>query len=226
MTETTGSSRPGLDDMVREGVRAGKAVMHTAVPAKVLSYDKDTGPRVSLQIIPKFRRRNAATDEWELYTPPPLTNVPVCFPHVPGFGMTFPLAVGNAGMVVFAERSMDEWLSTGESSTDPQDPRRFDLEDGVFYPGLPNYLDPTVSTAVDTAALVVEGAQIKLGSSAATDFVALASLVIANWTSFLAAIAAVTIVPGDGGAAIKAAIGAWDTAGNPQSVAATKVKAE
>lgn len=67
--------------------------------------------------------------------------------------------------------------------------------------------------------------EIRLGSDAATELVALASLVEAQLSALKTAISSAAVVSGDGGAAFKAnliaALSAW-----PATTAASKVKAE
>jgi hypothetical protein len=68
--------------------------------------------------------------------------------------------------------------------------------------------------------------EIKLGSSNATDFVALSSLVNNDFTLLSAAFSTWAPVPLDGGAALKAVLSTLIGTGWPFSVAATKVRAE
>lgn len=69
--------------------------------------------------------------------------------------------------------------------------------------------------------VTIDADGIELGDGA-TEYVALSNLVDSVISGFRGAITGVTIVPGDGGAAIKAAVIGW----TPGSTAATKVKAE
>ena len=78
---------------------------------------------------------------------------------------------------------------------------------------------------------VVKGAEVRLridadgtvhvGGAAASQFVALANLVDARLSALKTILTGWTVVPGDGGAALKTAMAAWSVA----SVAATKAKA-
>lgn len=62
---------------------------------------------------------------------------------------------------------------------------------------------------------------VHVGGAAASQFVALANLVDARLAALKAILTGWTVVPGDGGAALKTAMGAWSV----DSVAATKAKA-
>ena len=72
---------------------------------------------------------------------------------------------------------------------------------------------------------IVAGTEVRAGSSSATDFVALAQLVLDRLNALKTAFSNWTVVPNDGGAALKTLLTNLISAGWPQSVAATKVKA-
>ena len=56
------------------------------------------------------------------------------FPGAGGYRITFPVAEGDTGLLLFAESSLDKWLVSG-GTVDPEDDRRHDLTDAVFLPG-------------------------------------------------------------------------------------------
>lgn len=67
---------------------------------------------------------------------PILQEVPVVMPMGGQYSIQLPIAVGDLGMVVFADRSLDAWLSSDGSIVDPKDSRQHDISDAVFIPGL------------------------------------------------------------------------------------------
>lgn len=211
---------PTLEEVIREAINAGLARVHVGMPGRVVSYDHTT-QNATVQPIPEGAYEGDDEDV-ERYIFEPIANVPVQFESATGYAITFPLTVGDHGWISFGERSIDEWLATGADSTRPTDLRRHDLTDAVFYPGTRSFAKAIAATGYDVSGMVIEGASIKLGSSAATSAVALANEVAADLASLKAAIAAVVPVPGDGGATIQAAFAAW----TPTGAGATKVKAE
>lgn len=105
--------------------------IHTALPAKIISFNK-AKQVADIQIVQK-RLFTDGTEE--LY--PPLIDVPVQYLRGGGFSITFPLSSGDSGLLVFAERSLDEWLVNGAEKV-PEDSRTHSVSDAVFYPTLHN----------------------------------------------------------------------------------------
>jgi hypothetical protein len=64
-----------------------------------------------------------------------VTNVPVIWPTTEDGGLEMPLEPGHTGTLIFAERSLDKWLVSG-GTVSPDDPRKFNLSDAQFIPGL------------------------------------------------------------------------------------------
>lgn len=216
------TDKPSPADLLSRASAAAVAGVNVQLPATIVSYDADE-QRATIQLVPSFRRtvRGSVT----LYRPPPIPNVPVAFMGGGGgdYSDTWPLQAGDMGLAMFCDRSIDEWLSTGASGTEPQSDRRHDITDAVFLPAARPFADPVPAAGLDASARVIRAPLLKLGSSAASDFVALASLVQqeiqALWTALQththggvttgAGFSATTIYPGAAG-----------------SVACTKVKAE
>lgn len=158
-------SRP-LSDILRRAVDSGLASTHTQVPATVVEYDRETG-RAKVQLIVSHVQRDPETNEREYYRPAQLVNVPVVFPSV----LTWPVANGDPGWVEFAERSMDEYKATGQTSTEPKDARRFDLTDAVFFPC---YFRGEYDATDDAVVLSTKGGPLKIRDVAAAATKALA----------------------------------------------------
>ena len=238
----TNPTTPDSTSNAREAARAAVAAVNVALPATVVAYDHTT-QTATVKLVPCFRRKNPANgNAVECYSPPNVPRVPVAFQGSGDYSDTYPLAVGSSGLLVVADRSLDEWRSTGAARTEPQDLRRHNLTDGVFLPGVRSPAAPLTGTALaadgrvlKAPKVVLESSDVRLGSAAATQAVALAPLVQANSTALEAALATAAAaaisagIPADGGTAAFAAfaaslvstLSAW-----PASVAATKVVAQ
>jgi len=168
--------RPALEDVLSAATRGALVGVHIGFVGQVVDYDRVT-QTATIRPVVKGRRK---TEEGgvEFYDLPELVNVPVEFPQGGGCSITWPLAAGNQGMVRVAERSHDEWRAVGGAGLQPQHSRRFDLTDATFYPGVRSPADPL--TEVDAVAMVIAGAELRLGDKTASAFVALASLVSAR----------------------------------------------
>ncbi len=66
---------------------------------------------------------------------PLLVDVPVVFPSAGGYSITFPIAVGDEVLVVFASRCIDSWWQSGGFQNVPMEARMHDLSDGFAIPG-------------------------------------------------------------------------------------------
>jgi len=185
---------------------------------------------------------------------PPVPRVVVHYPGFAGMRMTGPVPVGEEGLLITCHRSIDRWVRRGSDPVqDPVFPHAFNLKDSIFLPGLRAGADEgfdvvpaagwrlgaddgswellvdaatqDLSLTTTGAALTVDGAtEVKIGANAAS-FAAKADLVTAKLIAIRSAVSAAATVPGDGGAAFKAAL---VTALNllDFGVAATKAKVE
>lgn len=156
-------ARPSLEDVLDGAIRGALVGVHTGFVAEVVSYDRTT-QTATLQPVVRGRRR---TEEGtvEFYALPQLVNVPVEFHSGGGCSITWDLAKGDQGIVRILERSHDEWRTVGGSSTSPQHARRFDLSDATFCPGGRSPSSPLAEVAA--GALVIAGADLRLGSATA-----------------------------------------------------------
>jgi hypothetical protein len=211
---------PRLDDLLSEAMAAALGRVRVAMPAVVLSYDGATQTVTAKPAIMP-RRHDPDTDELVPYELPAIANVPVMF-HSSSLGsLTIPLVAGDFVFLLVADRSLDEWKATGNELNVPQDVRRFDWTDVVAIPGGRPIVAPLGATKVSATGPVLAGDDVRLGSGAASDFVALASLVFAELQAIRVAFNAHTHndpASGTTGVPIQ-------TMGSAGSVAATKVKA-
>lgn len=104
----------------------------TAMPAIVTAYD---AVRLTIAAVPAIKGKKQADDGTVTDVNMPIClDVPVVFPHAGGFALTFPIAVGDEVLLVFASRCIDGWWQEG--GTQPQlDSRMHDLSDAFAIPG-------------------------------------------------------------------------------------------
>lgn len=170
--------------------------VHTAIPAQVVAYD-NAAQTVDVQ--PMIKRVVVDDDGNELVESlPQITGVPVAFPSGGGYMVTFPIQANDFVMLVFSERPMDTWLSSGQES-DPGDLRHHDLSDAVAIP----CIRPTSKAFTSSLAnkmvigkdggpqLVIDASTVSLFGPSDPDFVALASKVDARFSAIEANLASV-----------------------------------
>lgn len=216
--------------------RAQVERVKTTYPGYIVNYDRTT-QTADIQVIPRMRRRDPDTGVVTYERVPVIPNVPIVHTAGSGGSLVIDLAAGDAVLVEVCDRSIDEWKATGNKATEPQIPRRWDFTDAMAIPGGQPKAKPLPAGACAAGAAVLRSSDVRLGSSTATDFVALASLVSANLTALATALGpyidaynvavaaanssglatpvVITVNPGDPVLAF-----------SPSSVAATKVKAE
>lgn len=210
--------------------------VRTTYPGYVVSYDRST-QTADVQVIPRMRRRDPDTDLVTYVRVPVIPNVPVRFDSGTGWSFVGDLSAGDPVVVHVCACSIDEWRATGNADTEPQIPRRWDFTDAFAEPGGRPNADPLPSSAYAAGAAVLRSSDVRLGSSSATDFVALASLVSANLAALATALApyitaynAAVATANSSGTPTPMVItvnpGATPLVFAPTAVAATKVKAE
>ena len=170
---------PDLGELLVETSDFTLGRIHVSMPATIVAYN----PALQTCTVKPCISGRYADAELEILVPfplPTISNVPVRFPSGTGFAITWPLIPGDTVHLIIADRSMDEWKSTGAPENIPQDIRRFDLTDAIAVPGLRPLTNPIPATGWSATGMVLEGASIQLGSSTAFDPIALSSLVSAE----------------------------------------------
>jgi hypothetical protein len=178
-----------LAQLLDSALRAAMFDVHTCLPAQVEKFD-ETKQTVDLTLGVQSLAQLAEDGSRTAAPIPKLLNVPVSFAGGGGFRATFPIVVGDTGLVVFSEANAAGWKASGGQAV-PADTRRFHLADAFFVPGVHPASKPWSDVPASGSKqatwgmdggpqLVVTGTEVHLGaspSSLATDYVALASLV-------------------------------------------------
>ncbi len=125
------SRTPTLETIMDLVVDSHLLETHTAMPGKVDSFDNQRAG-----IIPQLRDKKNG----KLVDLPIILSVPIVFPRFGKFVITAPIEKDLTGLLIFCEKSIDDWLKNGTVST-PRQPRRHNLSDAVFLPGLSAFSD-------------------------------------------------------------------------------------
>lgn len=118
-------------DAVMSFINSDRALINTAIPAKILNYNPDTQKAVIQPTI------TALLKDDRVIPYPELEDVPVMFPGTSKSMFTFPLEINDTVLLIFSQRSLDNWLSTRNSNpVNPNDFRKHDFSDAIAIPGL------------------------------------------------------------------------------------------
>lgn len=105
--------------------------LNFAAVGRIVSYDAGS-QRASVQpSVPRLLSNGESEGM------PVLEDVPVLWPRAGGASITFPVRAGDGCLIIFLDRSIDEW-KTGKSEA-PTDPRQHALSDAIAIMGLVDF---------------------------------------------------------------------------------------
>lgn len=119
---------PSLAKVLKDAIESRLVDVHTAMPGVIVSYDSS---KQQAQVQPSLQRKFAGGTVSAL---PPISNVPVVHPRGGTASILLPIAAGDPCLLIFSERSLDNWKSQGGIS-DPADTRKHHLSDAFCIPG-------------------------------------------------------------------------------------------
>lgn len=167
MSEAT-TEDPTWAEAIQQILLEFKDGLHTSLPGKVLQFDAQRQTAdIEVQVMD-------ATDEVRSF--PTLPRVPIMFPRMGAYAITFPVSAGDTGLVVFTTHEIGTWRGAG-GVVAPADARRLTIAGAVFIPGL--VPSSKAFLTVDSGAIVLG----KPGPSA--DFVAQATKVLTQLTNIV-----------------------------------------
>ncbi len=158
---TIDQSSSDLDSTIQDSIDKDLLELNTCMPAIVKKYNNELQ---TCTVQPSFKR---TTVDGMVVKRATIEDVPVVFPRSNAGGVTFPIEVGDSVMLVFSQRSLDDWIESG-GNVELTDFRMHNLTDAIAIPGLyseSERLDPPPATdATD-----VRGDKIVLGNTGAAD---------------------------------------------------------
>lgn len=147
---------PSLTKVISDSIESRLSEVHVAMPGEIVSYDDATG---LASVRPSLQRRYLETDK--LVDLPVINNVPIMHPRGGGALIKFAMIKGDPVTLIFSERSLDRWITTG-GKVDPQDTRKHALSDAFAYPGgYPKskpQTDATITAAFSATGLKISNA--------------------------------------------------------------------
>jgi hypothetical protein len=147
-----------MSELLRLAVEAGLSDIHTCMPATIEKYDFE---HQKASVKPSIKK---AYRDGEIAEMPVIEGVPVVFPRSGGASLTFPVNQGDAVMLLFSERSLENWLIEG-GEQEPGDPRRMDLTDAIAIPGLYSFKETSPQKNNTDVQLQYKGGQYVINAS-------------------------------------------------------------
>jgi hypothetical protein len=193
----SGGETPRLEDLLRDAMQSAVNGIHVALPAQVVVYNPAT-QRVSVKPAVKLRT-SSEPDEVTGLIPtrsmPMIPDVPVVFPTGGGYALVHPLVAGDWVLLVIGSHTMAEWLTTGTVEAEPLTGRRHNLADAFAIPGAVPVTQPRLNAVTGgtdllmgrqdgTTEVAVGATDVRLGTRAAVNPVALSIANEANWGLF------------------------------------------
>lgn len=144
-----------------------KNSLRVCIPAKIISIDYD---KMTCQCQPLIREKlRLASGEYSGVDLPMLLDVPIVYSGSTDYSITFPISIGDEGLVVFADMCIDTWWQSGDVQ-DQFEVRRHDLSDGFFIPAQMSQVKKYIG--IDQQNLEIKnrvtGKGIKIGPNGAT----------------------------------------------------------
>lgn len=125
-------TRPRIEDLFEAFTSRLMRLLRVADVAEVLTYDAATQRATVQPWVHEGRYDEDGTRQTS--RPTAITNVPVTFPGTAdGFRSTVPLAKGDTVLLIYVNRSLDQWLQRG-GAVDPLDDRQHRPDDAVAIP--------------------------------------------------------------------------------------------
>lgn len=118
-----------LDEVIKLAIEKQLLETHVAMPGEVAQV---RGNQL-VDVQPHLKRKYVLGGA--VLALPIIQNVPVQLLAGKTWWFKGPIAVGDVGTIIFSERSLDAWKTSG-GLTDPGDPRHHHMSDAIFIPGL------------------------------------------------------------------------------------------
>lgn len=122
---------PSLDNLINGIIDKSLYELNISIPGIVIDFSS-TDKTCSVQPALKRKYLNAGIKEL-----PIINDVPICYPQTNDAIISFPLEKGDNVLLVFSQRSLDNWKQAASAKTvDPEDTRRNHISDAVAIPGI------------------------------------------------------------------------------------------
>lgn len=130
MSNTNNVSFP---EAIKTAIQTLISDVNVCLPGRITKIIDLKKRKISVQ--PEIKRVFLDGDELE---PPIIENVPLKYTGSSDAILHFPINIGDKVIIIFSQRSLDNWLTSGKVTT-PGIRRFFDLSDAIAIPGLQSF---------------------------------------------------------------------------------------
>lgn len=124
-------TQPTFSDSVRSYIAADRSALNVSIPARITSYNPTLQKCSCKPLIDNLLRDGRRIGM------PLIEDIPVIFPSTNLSALTFPVNIGDTVLLLFSQRSLDNWLSSRDTNpVNPEDFRKHNLSDAIAIPGL------------------------------------------------------------------------------------------
>jgi len=164
------SNEVTMPEAIRTAVSSLMSEVNICLPGKIIKVIDYQKRKITVQ--PQIKKVFLDGEELE---PPIIENVPLHYTGTSKAILHFPIEVGDPVIMIFSQRSLDNWLTSGKMST-PGHRRFFDLSDAIAIPGLmPFNVDHSLIKNNNTVTLSASGATKFTVNNAVEDLASLFS---------------------------------------------------
>lgn len=118
---------PTLSEVLADAIAQGAAALRVSLPGEIVSFDAAEQTAQVRPLLSESHLKDGVEVELSLEI---LNSVPVQFAGGGGFSETWPVKAGDPCLLIFSDRSIDQWFARG-GAVEPKDSRRHHLSDGV-----------------------------------------------------------------------------------------------
>lgn len=134
------------------------ADLHTCMPGKIDKYEYST-QRAQVKPLLKRALKDGTQIEY-----PSISGVPVVFPCTLSTGITFPINSGDLVLLLFSEKSLDNWVFSGDTS-DTEKAKLHDLSDAIAIPGIISFNKSSIASNNEDLEIIHNSQKITIKSN-------------------------------------------------------------
>lgn len=147
-----------LSDLLKQSFDCLMSSVHTAIPGTIESYDYK---KKQAKVKPLIKQEFEGGEKLDY---PVIANVPVIFPGSSDFILHYPLKKGDGVLLIFSERSLENWLSS-RGTAETGDGRKFSLSDAIAIPGLFSFNNTGKVASGNKLEMLYKDAKIEIDDS-------------------------------------------------------------